>query len=366
MRDLLRELMEGQQAWIVGGAVRDEVLGRPVVDLDVACHEPQAAARAFAARAGGAPFPLSERHGAWRVAFPDSRTIDFTPAPHGIEADLLTRDFTINAVAVPVAGGDYVDPAGGLVDLATRTLRAMHEDVFSDDPLRLLRAVRLGDELGFRLAPLTERLIREHAERAAEPAGERILGELERLSVRGFDRLEELGLLAPLGGSLKLRDRLELVDSPEYRLVSVLGQALEKLPISGELRRYGRTLRSAERPTDGSRRAIHRFRRKTEPWALDALAYLGAPELGDAVRAAREAEPEQPLVRGDELGLRPGPEIGRLLALIEEEQAVGTITTRDQALELARRERERGGGGVDWYPQPPPHRDDSEEERTRG
>src|SRR5919198_5667614 len=144
MIDVAQDVLAGEEAWIVGGAIRDEALGRPLVDLDVACREPERAARAFAARAGGAPFPLSERHGAWRVAFPDSRTIDFTPAPHGIEADLLTRDFTINAVAVPVAGGDYVDPAGGLVDLATRTLRAMHEDVFSDDPLRLLRAVRLG------------------------------------------------------------------------------------------------------------------------------------------------------------------------------------------------------------------------------
>jgi hypothetical protein len=342
MRDVVREMLAGEEAWIVGGAVRDEVLGRAVVDLDVACGEPERAARAFAGRAGGAPFPLSERHGAWRVAFPDGRTVDFTPLPHGIEADLVTRDFTINAIAVPLAGGDYVDPSGGLVDLETRTLRAVHEDVFGDDPLRLLRAVRLEDELGFRLAPLTERLVREHAGRVREPAGERILGELVPLSARGFERLDELGLLRPLGGSLGQRERLELVDSPDYRLVCVFGTALERLPISGRLRQYGRTLRRATRPVDGSRRAIHRFRRETEPWALDALAYLGAPELSEAVRASREADPEEPLVRGDELGLAPGPEIGRLLALIEEERAVGTVSTREEALELARRERRRG------------------------
>jgi predicted DNA-binding protein len=369
MRDVVREVMAGEEAWIVGGAVRDEVLGRPVVDLDVACAEPERAARAFARRAGGAPFPLSERHGAWRVAFPDGRTVDFTPLPHGIEADLTTRDFTINAIAIPVVGGDYVDPSGGLVDLETRTLRAVHEEVFGDDPLRLLRAVRLEDELGFRLAPLTERLVREQAARVREPAGERILGEVERLSARGFERLDELGLLRPLGGSLEQRERLELVDSPEYRLVCVFGPELERLPISGRLRRYGRTLRRATRPVDGSRRAIHRFRREAEPWALDALAYVGAPELSEAVLAAREADPDEVLVRGDELGLPPGPEIGRLLALIAEERAVGTISTREDALELARRERQRGqstGDDRDRFAQPPPQGDDNEVERTRG
>src|SRR5438093_986005 len=90
-----------------------------------------------------------------------------------------------------------------LVDVALRSLRAVTETVFEDDPLRLLRAVRLEDELGFRLAPLTEQLVRAHARLAPQPAGERILAELERLSPDGFRRLDELGLLAPLGGSLE-------------------------------------------------------------------------------------------------------------------------------------------------------------------
>ena len=89
-------------------------------------------------------------------------------------------------------------------------------------------------------------------------------------------------------------------------------------------------------PEDPSPRAIHRFRRQTEPWALDALAYVGATELVDLVEAARRADPPAPLVRGDELGLEPGPEIGRILAVIDEERAAGTIATREDALELAR------------------------------
>jgi tRNA nucleotidyltransferase/poly(A) polymerase len=338
MRELAQEVLDGKDAWIVGGAVRDELLGRPVVDLDVACADPRGAARAYARRSGGAPFPLSERHGAWRVALEDGRTVDFTPLTDGIEADLATRDFTINAIAEPLAGGEAVDPFGGRADLERRTLRAVSEHVFKDDPLRLLRAVRLEDELGFRLDAETERLVGAHAGLVSWPAGERIVAELERLSSRGFERLEELGLLGPLEGSLERRDVLDRVDSPWFRLAVVLGPRLAGLPVPNGLRRFAAMLFRAEPPADGSPRAIHRFRRATEPWALEALAYLGAEEHADAVRRARAAEPAAPLVRGDELGLPPGPEIGRILERIEEERAAGTIATREEALELARRE----------------------------
>src|SRR5215210_6572610 len=105
MLERAQEVLAGEEAWVVGGAVRDELLGRPVVDLDIACREPEAAARRY----GGPVFPLSERHGAWRVALADGRTVDFTPLRDGIETDLATRDFTINAIARPLAGGEDVD-----------------------------------------------------------------------------------------------------------------------------------------------------------------------------------------------------------------------------------------------------------------
>jgi tRNA nucleotidyltransferase/poly(A) polymerase len=299
--------------------------------------QPEPAARLFARRSGGAPFPLSERHGAWRVALPDGRTVDFTPLPGSIEDDLATRDFTINAIAERAGSDETVDPFDGYGDLAARRLRAVGDSVFEDDPLRLLRGPRLEDELpgGFRLVPETEELLRRSAPLVTRPSGERILGELRRLSWDGFRRLDELGLLSSLGGTLERLDRVDRLDDPDYRLVVVFGSELERYPISNELRRYGRTLLAAEPPADDPRE-LHRFRRATEPWALEALAFLNAPELYEAVLAARRDEPAQPLVRGDELGLPPGPEVGRLLERIAEERAAGTITSKEEALEFAR------------------------------
>src|SRR5919106_544987 len=214
MDERIRQAVGPEPAWVVGGALRDELLGRAIVDTDVACAEPELAARLYSRLARGAVFPLSERHGAWRVAFRSGDTVDFTPL-HGetIEEDLATRDFTVNAMARPLEGGAL------------------------DDPLRLLRAVRLEDELGFRLDPETEKLARTSADRAGDSAGERLLGELERLSPDGFRRADELGLLAPLGGSLARLGEVDVVDTPGFLLTVVLGEGLRRFPISNDLRR---------------------------------------------------------------------------------------------------------------------------------
>jgi tRNA nucleotidyltransferase/poly(A) polymerase len=342
MDERIRQAVGDGPAWIVGGAVRDELLGREVIDLDVACPDPELAARLYARLSGGAVFPLSERHGAWRVAFRGGKTVDFTPL-HGetIEEDLATRDFTVNALARPLEGENLIDPHGGEADLVARRLRAVGPAIFEDDPLRLLRAVRLEGELGFRLDDDTDALVRAAAESVGQPAGERILAELERLSPAGFQRAAELGLLEPLGGSLEHLDRIDPADTPGYLLVVVFGEGLVRFPISNDLRKLAHTLLRAERPADDSPREIHRFRRRTEPWALSALAFLGATDLYDAVRTARAGDHPEPLLRGEDvlaLGIEPGPEVGRLLELVAEERAVGTIATSDEALALVRAE----------------------------
>ena len=337
--DVLSEVFDGEEAWLVGGAVRDQLLGRAVLDLDVACRDPEGAARVLRTRAGDAVFPLNERFGAWRVLLDEGTIVDFSPLKgDSIEADLAERDFTVNAVAVPVAGGDYVDPFGGRTDIDDRVLRLVSDRVFDDDPLRLLRGVRLEEELGFRLDPEAEAATRVKAPLLVRAAGERILDELGRLGPHGIERLAELGLLEPLGGQLDRR--LRAFDTPWFRLTVTFGANLKRLPIPGDLRRFANILLRAEPPADDSPRAIHRFRRATEPYALEALAFLGKSDLSGAVEQARATEPADPLLRGDELGIPPGPEIGRLLELIAEERAAGTVSTREEALELVRRSLE--------------------------
>jgi hypothetical protein len=338
--DVIAEVFDGKDAWVVGGAVRDDLLGRRApLDVDVACSDPEGAARALVARAGDAVFPLNEEFGAWRVVLDRGRTVDFSPLRGGsIEDDLAGRDFTVNAIARPVAGGEDVDPFDGRDDVARGVLRTVSADVFDHDPLRLLRGVRLEDELGFRLDPQAEELTLAKAELITQAAGERILEELLRLSADGIERAAKLGLLEPLGG--RADQRLRAFDSPWFRLAVTFGESLKRQPIPGDLRRFVGILARAEPPADGSARAIHRFRRATEPFALEALAYVGAGELAGAVEQARAAEPAEPLLRGYELGIPPGPEVGRLLELVAEERAAGTISTREEALELVRRSLE--------------------------
>src|SRR5262245_445735 len=249
MDERLREILSGEDAWIVGGAVRDELLLRPVLDVDVACGDPRDAAHRFARRYGGAVFPLSERHGAWRVVADGiDETVDFTPLADGIDADLATRDFTFNAIAESVATGTPHDPHDGRGDLRAGIVRAVTDTVFADDPLRLLRAVRFEDELGFHMDERTEALLRASTALVTQPAGERVLPELRRLSADGYRRLHDVGLLDPLGGSLD--GRLDAWDGADFRLVAVFGENLGRLPISNELKRYAAALRRAHAPDE--------------------------------------------------------------------------------------------------------------------
>ncbi|HSS32954.1 MAG TPA: HD domain-containing protein [Solirubrobacterales bacterium] len=200
----VRRALGDGDAWVVGGAVRDAALGREVTDVDLAvAGDPEPAARAIARELGEHPFELSAEFGTWRIAGPGgSNQVDVTTLRgDGIEADLAERDFTIGAVAVPIAGGEPLDPFGGLADLERRLLRAVGETSFESDPLRLLRAARLTAELGLEIDAQTVALARAGASHAADPAGERQLAELRQLlggpdPLRGLALLDELDLTA--------------------------------------------------------------------------------------------------------------------------------------------------------------------------
>jgi poly(A) polymerase len=225
-----------EEAWVVGGAVRDALLGRPVVDVDVAvAAEPAGIAGEVAAVARGPRFQLSAQFETWRVLGPANEWhVDITRMRgERIEADLVQRDFTANAIAVPLAdlGANPIDPTGGLADLDAALLRQASDRSFADDPLRILRAARLAAALGFALDPGTAESARKLAARAGEPAGERQFAEL-RLLVAGEEPLRGLELLDELGATatvLPELERLRGIEQTPYHHLDAHGHTLEVL-----------------------------------------------------------------------------------------------------------------------------------------
>jgi poly(A) polymerase len=430
--------------WIVGGAIRDALLGEPVDDADLAVPrgDEERAARSIARVAGGSAFALSEEHATWRAVAPTNGWhVDVAGLrADSIEDDLRARDFTVNAIAVPLAGGEPVDPTGGIADAGARTLRVASESTFEDDPIRLLRAARLAAGLGLVLYP-GERQFAELRGIVGGPdplAGIRLMEELSLLGVV-LPELEDLRGVAQnpnhhldvLGHTLAVLEEWLGVEADLPAFAEDLAEELETFlaePLADELTRAGalrfgalfhdmgkpetraegsgyvtfighdevgariiasicrrlRTSRALSAHLQGlalhhlrlgflihqrplSRRAVYDYLVATEPVAPDVTLLtvadrlaargdgpLASPEmvnahldlaremLRDALAWHRDGSPRPPLSGdelADELGLSPGPEMGRLLEELRAEAFAGEITNRAQALERARQLR---------------------------
>lgn len=198
-----RAALAGERAWLVGGAVRDRLLGRETTDADlVIAGDVARAARRVARAAGGTAFALSPEFGHWRVVAPGQAwQADLVPLAGGsIEADLLRRDFTVNAIAETLDDGVRVDPTGGRADLDARRLRAVAPEAFDDDPLRVLRLARIAAELGLDPEPATVAAARERAGGLARTAGERVFAELRR-TLTSDRPLEGMALMEATGAT---------------------------------------------------------------------------------------------------------------------------------------------------------------------
>jgi poly(A) polymerase len=455
--EVLREALGGERAWLVGGALRDRLLGRPTPDLDVVVDgDVRGAARRLGRGLGGASFELSDQFGAWRVVARDSGwQVDITPLQGGsLEADLAARDLTVNAMAEPLAGGELVDPFGGARDLAERRLRMVSPAAFAADPLRTIRVARLATELRFDVESATADAVRANAAGLHDVSPERVFAELRRIvaaddAVDGVVLIDELGLT---DGVLPEVSALRGVEQNPYHHRDVHGHTLEVLqatidlerdpgaalgdealaepvqallaePLADQLTRggglrFGALLHDIAKPStrielpDGrigfphhdeqgsemaraalarlraserlrahvaaltrhhlrlgflvhdmplDRRAIYRYLVACEPVEADVTLLSVADRLATRGRKAdeaiarhlelarqvlaealarRAAGTQPPLVRGDELadelGIARGPRLGELLALIAEARFAGEVSTRDEALALAR------------------------------
>jgi len=207
-RDLLEKLRSIFEAYqdnvhLVGGAVRDIFLRRPIHDLDFAVRGQALKLTSLVANTLGCPaFVLDKDRGTGRVILVEKGiTIDFSALQgDSIEEDLRLRDFTINAMALPSSDfheSNVIDPYGGLKDLNKKIIKPTSDEVISSDPLRALRAVRFAVELDFSLSFEVMELIKDHRLLLKAVSGERIRDELLKIieSPRPAAGLEYLGLL---------------------------------------------------------------------------------------------------------------------------------------------------------------------------
>lgn len=359
--DLAAEL--GCGAWLVGGAVRDLLLGRDWEDLDVTVGgDAQYLGREAARRWGGT---LEVKHGfgtaTWTL--PGGAQVDLAGArqelypgiaalpqvsPAGLEEDLARRDFTVNALAlalVPQGRGELVDQHGGLMDLESRLLRTLHPYSFFDDPTRILRGARFAARLEFELEPGT----RSHWLGALEfgvldrLGRERLGQELDRVLLER-EHLVALRLLHELGVLRAISDELRYDAAMELRLEAVAGDPEAMwLALGWELsdaarlatRRLVNHRKGLERLWVVELRRLHRLvgepleepvqraraMKELSPVALRCLRAWG----GSLARAAQwwedEGQHRRSAVDGASLiaqGGQPGPRLGQALNAAQE------------------------------------------------
>ncbi|MCS5692359.1 CCA tRNA nucleotidyltransferase [Cyanobium sp. FGCU-6] len=365
---------------LVGGAVRDGLLDRlaeqPDLDLVVG-GDAIALTRCLAGRHRGSCVVLDRERSIARLVV-QGWTIDLARrVGDDLATDLARRDYSINAIALPLAGADQprelIDPQGGLADLAAGHLRAIGEANLLDDPLRLLRGLRLAAELGFELESGTAVWIRHHSARCGSVAGERVLAELERLAAvarggeRWLARAVDESLLAPWGAPAPAPPALAGLTPeaaelrglspqeaewalPLARLATVLdGPALAVLRASrrlqqraAQLRRHWELLETGG--ATGAGGETDPLARLAEPERLTLQRQLEADLpawlLRLPIAAARCAlqrwrDPSDPLFHPrtpldgralqEALGLGAGPELGRLIDHLTQERAFGRL-----------------------------------------
>ena len=209
----------GHRLYLVGGSVRDAMLGGIGHDLDFTTSASPGETHAILSDFTPSTWDIGRDFGTigamkregdkeWQIEVTTFRADAYEPGSRKpvvafgerIEEDLVRRDFTVNAMAVDVVAGEFVDPWGGLRDLADGVLRtpAPAEVSFSDDPLRMLRAARFASRLGFRVAPEVQDAMRDMAERITIVSAERVQGEFTGLLLTDSPR-EGLDLLVRTG-----------------------------------------------------------------------------------------------------------------------------------------------------------------------
>lgn len=239
--DALRDA--GYDAVLVGGAVRDGLLGEQVCDLDLVTDAAVEDVRRVANCTASvrSVYAVGERFGTLGVVLEDGTVVEVSTYREGVggagdvrarfAADARHRDFTVNAMGALLPGGELLDPLGGLVDLRARLLRAPGDPAerFAEDPLRVLRGARFVARLGFSLEPSTAEAMAAAAPRLAEVAAERVREELTKLLL-GEDAPAGLEVLQASGAMEVVLPEVAALDGvtqPSFHDLDVLAHAVQ-------------------------------------------------------------------------------------------------------------------------------------------
>jgi tRNA nucleotidyltransferase (CCA-adding enzyme) len=354
--DRIRDAAGGLPTYLVGGAVRDLLLGRERADLDVVV---EGDAAALAGRLGGNTVS-HERFGTAKMTL-DGVELDLASAraesyarpgalPEvrlaGLEQDLARRDFTINAMAVPLhREPELIDPHGGREDLERGIIRVLHPCSFVDDPTRALRAARYAARFGFGVDPDTERLAREAD--LSTVSEDRAEAELVRLSAepearKGFELLDAWGLVTLPEGSGELIDAVaDLLQRPPWagvadRALAVHAAATGRAPgAAGRLRDLLASARELASASPGRPSEAVELARGRGGIELALARALGAEWLDRYVSEWRDVGLE---ITGEDLlaaGVAQGPALGRGLDAALRRKLDGEISGRDEELRAA-------------------------------
>jgi tRNA nucleotidyltransferase (CCA-adding enzyme) len=358
-------LPRGQGVYLVGGTVRDILLGRTSFDVDIAV---EGDALAFARGLGG-EVTGHGRFGTAVVRFPDGRHWDVVTARRetyrapaalpDVEAgtiadDLARRDFTVNAMAASLGEdlGRIVDPHGGRSDLEAGVIRVLHRESFVDDPTRILRAVRYETRLGFRMDSETERLAREGLTGVTLLSAKRFTEEVvailgEECALHAVERLAELGGVPSVEAPLferadALRAELD-PGAPAWRLrLAVLVRSHPPLLQRLELRRED------QRAVEDSLALAPRLAQASDPVeiadlaarapdaALLALALKDSAALREWFTRLRDVRLEVDGTDLAALGLPESPRVGEVLEELRRRKLRGELGGREAELEAAR------------------------------
>jgi tRNA nucleotidyltransferase (CCA-adding enzyme) len=335
-----------QPVYLVGGAVRDLLLGRDRADVDLMV---EGDATALAAELGGANSE-HDRFGTVKVDV-DGHEVDIvgartesyerpgalptvTPAA-SIEEDLARRDFTINAMAIPLQGEPrLIDPFGGRRDLEQGLLRVLHDRSFVDDPTRAIRAARYASRFGFGLAPESEELLRQTD--LTTVSADRRRTELERLAAEeeacaGFELLGAWGVIDLRPGGIELMEAVDsLLRTPHWAEEVPRERALVAAALGPPGAEEVLASMWMPKPGEGVELAERR-----DPVELILARAMGADWLDNYLTSWRRIRLE---IDGDDLiaaGVEQGPAVGRGLRAARHRKLEGEISGREQELATA-------------------------------